>query len=101
MRNVWQVSNDSTHLHRDGVPSWVFVDFIVAANIFWLQHWLYVSLYTKVSLMAPLTFCNQSETVKKKRLCYEKVHLMIDILIYAALVIIVVYEIADSEVKHW
>ena len=51
--------------------------------------------------MIPLTFCNQSETVKTKRLCYEKVHLIIDILIYAALVLIVVYEIADQEVNYW
>lgn len=45
------------------MSNWVYTEFVIATNIFWLQHWLYVSLYTRVSLLIPLTFCVQTNQV--------------------------------------
>ena len=69
---------------------------MIATNIFWLQHWLYVSLYTRVSLLIPLTFCVQTNQVMSKRECYNKVLLVIDLFAYAVLCFTITYELIND-----
>ena len=65
------------------VPVWLFTAYIFAVNIFWLQHWMYVSMYSRVALMVPLTFRYQTEQVKAKRTCYERALLTLNLAVYA------------------
>ena len=55
--NIWAVSNDEYVMRRSVTPVWVFTEFTTASVIFWLQHWLYVSMYMQIALLIPLTFC--------------------------------------------
>ena len=64
VRNVWMVVESTYSLGRGDVPYWVFYSDMFANNTLWLQHWMYVSLYTRVSLIVPLIFCYQTEQVK-------------------------------------
>ena len=64
--NCWLVADDEKYVMRrnTSVPTWVFDQYTVAASIFWLQHWLYVSMYMRVALMIELIFCVQNDKVK-------------------------------------
>ena len=82
------------------MSDWVFTEYMIATNIFWLQHWIYVSLYTRVSLLIPLTFCVQTNEVMKKRECYNKVLIVIDLFAYACLCFTITYELIN-DVDYW
>ena len=77
------VLNDVYELERSQVPEWLFTTYIFAVNIFWLQHWMYVSMYSRVSLMVPLTFCYQTQQVKAKRACHERALLICNFTTYS------------------
>ena len=44
---------------------------------------MYVSMYSRVALMVPLTFRYQTEHVKTKRACYERALLALNLAVYA------------------
>ena len=69
-------------MHRYLFKDWVYSCYLTAAYCFYIQQWLYVSQYTRVSIMAPLTFCLQTDQVKKKRQCFIWVMLGIDCIAY-------------------
>ena len=52
-----------------------------------------MSLYTRVALIVPMTFCLQTDKIKAKRLCYTRVLLVFDLLAYSLLTFIVTYEL--------
>ena len=87
-------------LSRESVPDWVFTDYVFAENIFWLQHWLYVSFYLKVAVMTPLTFRVQTDTVKKQRKWYGYALLAINLTAFMALATTLTVELALS-VNRW
>ena len=47
--------------------------------------------------MVPLIFCYQTEQIKAKRLCYERVLLAIDLFVYAVLLVLVSCELGFRE----
>ena len=71
IRDFWMVCHAEYDLDRNKVPHWIFNMSICADNFFWLQNWVYVSLYLRVAFLVPLTFCFQSDQVKAKRKRYK------------------------------
>ena len=57
---------------------------------------LYVSQYTKCSVMVPLTFCAQTNDVKEKRSMYETLLTIIDLIVYFTLIGIFVFECFEN-----
>ena len=53
-RNVWLVANGIYSVTDDDVPNWIKDQEILAVFLFWIQHWMYVSLYTRFCILAPL-----------------------------------------------
>ena len=71
--NVWMICNGVNYTYRDDLAPWVFVFQCAAGSIFMMQHALFVGQYMRVAVTIPLTFCSQSDDVKRKlhsRLCY-------------------------------
>ena len=62
--NIWMVIHQKSILRKDKDPTWIFTEYTICANMFWLEHWLYVSMYMRVALLMPFTFCLQTERVK-------------------------------------
>ena len=69
--------------------------------LFWVQHWLYVSQYTKVSVMVPLTFCVQTNEVKEKRILYKTLLTIFDLIVYFTLIGIFVFECFNDNNSEW
>ena len=54
-------------------------------------------MYTRVAIMIPLTFCVQTDQVKRKRQCYKKILLLLDVLVYVFLLSIFVYQMVAHQ----
>ena len=98
--NIWVLTNGSYVIRRGTVPSWVFTEYTVAASIFWLQHWLYVSMYMRVALTIQLTFCVQTDKVQKRRKCYNRVLIVNHLLVIAFLCSTLTWQLASKQ-KDW
>ena len=101
IRNIWLLSHqlyivDKETIDSEGGGSWVYVCYLVAVLLFWVQHWLYVSQYTKVSVMVPLTFCVQTNEVKEKRILYKTLLTIFDLIVYFTLIGIFVFECFEN-----
>ena len=58
VRNIWLLCQNEYVVSRETLTNnWVYASYLIADLAFWSQHWLYVSQYTRVSVMVPLTFC--------------------------------------------
>ena len=61
--NIYYMKNEIYNPYQDDPTekheSWPDDCCAVAGFFFWVLHWLYVSEYTRVAVMAPLTFCDQ------------------------------------------
>ena len=83
----YQIIHDVKHFGRETVPFLIYHSFTVAALIFWAQHWIYVSEYMKISIVAPLTFCIQSPKVKQKRQNFRIFYFVLNVVAYTSLAV--------------
>ena len=74
---------------------------MIAFCIFWIQHWTYVSHYTRVSVMIPLTFVYQSDSVKAKRKVKSIFLGLIDLAVYTFLVINMCLQLSQEGLDNW
>ena len=93
-RNVWLLANGIYSVTGDDVPKWIKAQEIVAVFLFWLQHWMYVSLYTRFCILAPLIVQKQTPEVKRKRRDYERMLMLLDVIFYLLLIGLAIGEIA-------
>ena len=105
IRNIWLLCHQKYVIDRetfkDDGGAWVYTCYLFAVLLFWVQHWLYVSQYTKVSVMVPLTFCVQTNEVKEKRILWKTLLTIFDLAVYFTLVGIFVFELFDKENDEW
>ena len=99
--NYWEIKVNSTAKNRNKDPSWVYNSLVTAAAFHWIQHWLYVLQYTKVSVIAPLTFCFQSERVERKRKIYSNILIAINIFVYSFIICVAIFQLVDKVVDDW
>ena len=62
--NIWMVIQGKTIIRKDELPTWILAEYAIFLIFFCLEHWLYVSMYMRVALLIPFTFCLQTENVK-------------------------------------
>ena len=79
---------------------WVWTCYQVAFCAFWLQHWIYVSQYTRVAVLVPLTFISQVPEVQKKRNRYLIVINTVDFLAFALIIATTIVSLTKTQLNH-